>query len=60
MKKCVLLVFLILMLCGAAGMALADEDDSSENRPHPEIGTVALQDNGIPVVYLTIDPEEYR
>ncbi|MBR4502121.1 MAG: CotH kinase family protein [Clostridia bacterium] len=58
--KRLLLGFLVLALCFAAGMAAAEETAEQGPRPHAEIGTVALQDNGLPVVYLTVDPDEYR
>lgn len=51
---------LALALCAAAGMAAAEEFEEPKPRQHAEIGTVALQDNGLPVVYLTVDPDEYR
>ncbi|MBR6706070.1 MAG: CotH kinase family protein [Clostridia bacterium] len=60
MKKWFLLGLLTMALCLAAGMAMAEDANGSGPRPHPEIGTVALQDNGIPVVTLTVDPEEYQ
>ncbi len=60
MKKRFLSVLLILALLCAAGTAMAEGTEEAGPRPHPEIGTVALRENGIPVVYLTIDPDEYR
>jgi len=51
---------LALALCCATGMATAEEYEDSKPRQHAEIGEVALQDNEIPVVYLTVDPDEFR
>ncbi len=60
MKKSFLPWLLLLVLCCMTAAAAAEEYEEPEERPHAQIGTIDLRDNGIPVVYLSIDPKEYQ